>query len=66
MPRKFKSSLTTDTAKRKRNGIPLRVWVNPHIRAYVEYRATAESKTITQILISIITKEIANDKFYKK
>ena len=64
MPRKFKSALTTNTAKR--NGVALRVWVNPHIRAYVEYRATAESKTITQILISIITKEIANDKFYKK
>ena len=64
MPRKFKSALTTNSAKR--NGVPLRVWVNPHIRAYLEYRANAENKTITQILISVITKEINNDKFYKR
>lgn len=63
MPRKFKSCLTT---KAKRNSIPLTLYLTPPLKGYIEYRANAESKTLSQVLISIITKEIANDKFYKK
>ena len=64
MPRKFKSDLTNNQAKR--NGFILSFRINPHLRIYLEHRATAESKTLTQVLTSIITKEIANDKFYQK
>lgn len=63
MPRKFKSVLT---AHAKQTGFLISCYVPKHIKEYIIYRANAENKTITQILISIITKEIANDKFYKK
>lgn len=63
MPRKFNNTLAP---RAKRNSLPLKVEVPISIRQYICYRANAESKTLSQVLISIITKEIANDKFYKK
>ena len=63
MPRKFKSTITVIA---KRNASFIGCFLPKHLKEYLAYRANAESKTITQILIAIITKEIANDKFYKK
>ena len=64
MPRKFKSDLTNNQAKR--NGFILSFRINPHLRIYLEHRATAESKTLTQVLIDIITKEKREDRFYNE
>lgn len=63
MPRKFKLA-TTEHAKRKASFVGC--FIPIHLAKYLKYRANAENKTLTQIVISIITKEMVNDKFYKK
>lgn len=51
--------MTNENKKPNRNGVFIGGYVPPHVKEFVNRRAKAERKTISQVLKEILVKEIS-------